>query len=179
MRVYTRRGDDGTTALSDGTRLSKAAARVAAYGDVDELNAALGVLLTEEIPVEAATALVRAQSLLFDVGAALADPSGRYALPVEAADPAWMEQWIDRMDGELAPLASFILPGGCRAAALAHQARTTCRRAERAVVALGDAGEDLGAAVPILNRLSDALFVLARWLNARAGEHDRPWHGRR
>ncbi len=176
MKVYTRTGDRGSTGLADGARVSKAAPRVAAYGDVDEANAVLGLLLSEPLPEQAAEAVRRAQSLLFDVGASLADPAGRFELPPGVSDAGWLERWIDVMAGELPALRSFILPGGTRSAALAHQARTVCRRAERDVVALQDGGDDVAAVLPFLNRLSDALFVLARWLNRRAGVPDVPWH---
>ncbi|HUK14404.1 MAG TPA: cob(I)yrinic acid a,c-diamide adenosyltransferase [Thermoanaerobaculaceae bacterium] len=175
MKVYTRVGDDGTTGLRDGSRISKAAPRVAAYGDVDELNAVIGVLRTEELPAPAGTRLEQVQATLFEVGAFLADRQARFRLSDAATQPDWLERWIDEMDTELEPLRNFVLPGGTRAAAIAHQARTVCRRAERGVVALADVGEAVAATVPFLNRLSDTLFVLARWLNRRAGTPDVRW----
>ncbi len=178
MKVYTRTGDDGSTGLGDGSRVSKASLRVAAYGDVDELNAVLGLLRSEGLPSEAAAGLERAQSLLFEVGAFLADPKARFALSQDVLAPAWVERWIDAMEDALPPLKSFVLPAGTRGAALAHLARTVCRRGERAVVALAERGDDVGAVVPFLNRLSDALFVLARWLNRREDVADTPWHAR-
>ena len=178
MKVYTRAGDDGSTGLGDGSRVSKANLRVAAYGDVDELNSAVGVLRCEQLPSEAATELERIQPLLFEVGAFLADPRGRFALPEDAVHPDWAERWIDRMEEEVPPLRNFVLPAGTRAAALSHMARTVCRRAERNVVALTERGDKVGAVIPLLNRLSDALFVLARWLNSRAGVADVVWAGR-
>lgn len=177
MRVYTRTGDDGGTALGSGQRISKASPRVAAYGDVDELNAALGLLLVETLAEPSAAALRKVQNALFDVGATLADPTGRHEIPEPVRDPGWIERWIDDMDAELPRLQSFVLPGGTRAAALAHTARCICRRAERSLVLLGDPG-DVGRVLPFLNRLSDALFVLARWLNRRAGVPDVPWRPR-
>ncbi len=178
MKVYTRTGDDGATRLADGTRVSKASVRVAAYGDVDELNAAVGMLRTEELPPGAHTELERVQSLLFEVGAFLADPEGRFALSDAVVEPGWVERWIDAMQAELPQLRSFILPAGGRPAALAHVARTVCRRAEREVVALRDHSAEVGSVIPFLNRLSDAFFVLARWLNHRGGVDDTLWHAR-
>ncbi len=179
MRIYTRSGDDGSTALGNGQRVSKAGERVAAYGDVDELNSAIGVLRVEAIPARAATELAHIQDALFHIGAFLADPSGRHRVPAELLQPLWLERWIDAMDAELPPLRSFVLPAGCRAAALAHVARAVCRRAERAVVGLRDGGESsAGGVLPFLNRLSDALFVCGRWLNQQAGVADVAWKGR-
>ena len=175
MRIYTRGGDDGFTSLADGSRVAKAVPRVEAYGDVDELNAALGVVRGETIPDDADAMVSRVQCALFEVGARLADPRGRFAPSRDVEDPGWLEGWIDDMEGGLPSLHSFIVPGGCRAAALAHLARTTCRRAERRVAALDLPGEEAARLLPFLNRLSDALFVLARWLNHRAGVADCPW----
>ena len=179
MKVYTRAGDDGSTGLADGSRVSKAALRVAAYGDLDELNAVLGVLRSEQLPPNAAAELERIQSLLFDVGAFLADPRPGAALPDEAVRPEWAERWIDRMEAELPSLRNFVLPAGTRSAATAHLARTVCRRAERTVVALAERGDPVGVAIPLLNRLSDAFFVLARWLNLHGGAPDVVWTRRR
>ncbi len=178
MKVYTRTGDDGSTGLGDGSRVSKGSRRVGAYGAVDELNAVVGVLLAEALPSPAAAELTRVQALLFEVGAFLSDPRGRFVLSEDVLRPGWLERWIDEMEGDLPPLRNFVLPSGARAAALAHLARTACRRAEREVVVLRDGGEEIGAVIPLLNRLSDALFVLARWLNLRAGVADALWQGR-
>ena len=179
VRIYTRSGDDGSTALGNGLRVSKAANRVGAYGEVDELNAAVGVLLAEPLPERAAAELTRVQDVLFHVGALLADPTGRHRVPSELLHPVWLERWIDQMDAELPPLRNFVLPGGCRPAALAHVARAVCRRAERLAVALVEGGETSAADVlPLLNRLSDALFVCARWLNRQAGGGDVVWKAR-
>lgn len=175
MRVYTRGGDGGVTSLADGSRVSKAVGRIRSCGDLDELNAVLGVLASEPLPEEASESVRRVQGALFEAGAYVADPSGRQPLGAWVADPSWLERWIDEMAAELEPLRSFIVPGGSRTAALAHHARAVCRRAERSLVALSDAGEAVGKVVPFLNRLSDALFVLARWLNRRAAVPDVPW----
>jgi cob(I)alamin adenosyltransferase len=178
VKVYTRTGDDGSTGLGDGSRVSKGSRRVGAYGAVDELNAVVGVLQAESLPPRAAAELTRIQALLFEVGAFLSDPRGRFGLSEDVLRPDWLERWIDEMEGDLPPLRHFVLPSGVRAAALAHVARTACRRAEREVAALGDGGEEVGAVIPLLNRFSDALFVLARWLNLRAGVADALWQGR-
>lgn len=179
MRIYTRGGDDGSTALGNGQRVSKAAPRVEAYGEVDELNSAVGVLLAETLPERATAELTRAQDALFHVGAFLADPTGRHRVPAELLQAGWLERWIDQMDAELPPLRHFVLPAGSRAAALAHLARAICRRAERRVVGLREGGDlAAGDVLPLLNRLSDALFVCARWLNLRAGVGDVAWKAR-
>lgn len=179
MRIYTRAGDGGLTGLADGARVSKAAPRVSAYGDVDEFNSTLGVLVAEGVPAETGAVLAEVQSALFAVGTLLADPTGSEPLSDVLRDTNWIERWIDSMEADLEPLQNFIVPGGCKAAALAQLARTVCRRAERHVVGVRDAGGEVGAVIPFLNRLSDAMFVLARWLNRRAGVADTPWHGPR
>jgi cob(I)alamin adenosyltransferase len=171
-RIYTRTGDAGQTGLGDGSRVAKHAPRIAALGDVDELNAIVGLLLCEELPDEVRTLLTGIQHDLFDLGGELSVPGGSF---FKDTQPARLEQTIDRFNGELEPLKEFILPGGTRAAALAHHARTVCRRAERAAVALA---QDETVSIPArqyLNRLSDLLFVLARWLNRHAGRGDTLW----
>jgi cob(I)alamin adenosyltransferase len=178
VKVYTRTGDDGSTRLADGSRVSKACVRVAAYGGVDELNAAVGLLRAEELPAAARRELERVQRVLFEVGAFLSDPQGSFEMSAEVVDPGWLEHWIDAMQNELPELRNFILPAGVRSAALAHAARTVCRRAEREVVALRDNGAGVGEVIPLLNRLSDAFFVLARWLNHATGLADTAWHAR-
>lgn len=178
MKIYTRTGDAGETSLLSGGRVAKDHARVEAYGTLDELNATLGVLATEPLPAGVVGRLQAVQETLFALGSALADPEGRLAGDPAAWNPAQLEAWIDVMDGELDELRSFILPGGGRAAALAHLARTVCRRAERRLLALVRGGEAVPEGViPWVNRLSDALFVLARFLNARLGIADPEWHG--
>ena len=176
MKIYTRTGDGGETSLLSGGRVAKDHPRIEVYGTLDELNSLLGLLLTEPVPKGDASELEGVQSALFAMGAALADAEGRFARdPSEwAADP--LERWIDGMEGELEKLKSFILPGGCRAAAIAHVARTVCRRAERcATAASREPGGIPDGILVYLNRLSDALFVLARWLNARSGVKERRW----
>ena len=176
MKIYTKTGDAGETSLLSGGRVAKDHPRIEAYGTLDELNSLLGLLLAEPIPGAAVVELEQVQSALFSMGAALADAEGRFARdPAEwAAGP--IERWIDGMDGELEKLRSFILPGGCRAAAIAHAARTVCRRAERCATAAGrEPGGIPDGILVYLNRLSDGLFVLARWLNAQAGVSERRW----
>ncbi len=182
MKIYTRSGDGGETGLASGGRVAKDDPRVEAYGSVDELNAVLGVLLAEPLGEATAAGLGGVQETLFHLGGALADPEGRLKQNASRWDAVGLEAWIDEMEEELEPLKAFILPGGTRAAALAHLARTVCRRAERRVLALASSGQDVpGGAVAYLNRLSDLLFVLARWLNRQAGVADVRWEpgGRR
>lgn len=171
-KIYTRTGDAGTTGLGDGARVGKDAPRIAALGDVDELNAVVGLLLCEDLPAEVRALLTGIQHDLFDLGGELSVPGGAF---LKDTQPARLEQAIDRFNDELTPLKEFILPGGTRAAALTHHARTVCRRAERAVVALAQMEAVSVAARQYLNRLSDLLFVLARWLNKHAGAGDVLW----
>jgi len=161
-RIATRTGDDGTTGLADGSRVSKSAHRVAAMGDVDELNSQLGVLLAEPLPDEVRTLLQQIQHELFNLGGELSLP-GQSLLKAEAV--AALDAALERHNATLPPLAEFILPGGTRSAAIAHVARTVARRAERALVALGETDTLNAAPRQYLNRLSDLLFVLARVLN--------------
>lgn len=179
MKIYTRTGDQGATSLFDGTRVSKADARVDAYGEVDEINAALGVVVAAGVDAGVTALLTGIQRDLHAVGALLADPRHRIASRVEKAtlDEAAvqrLEAAIDRFDEELSPLRRFILPGGTPAAASLHVARTVCRRAERRIVGLGE-GEVDPIVVTYVNRLSDLLFTLARLVNHRAGVADTEW----
>jgi cob(I)alamin adenosyltransferase len=179
-RIYTRTGDDGTTSLGSGERRKKYDLRVAAYGTLDEVNAVIG-LIRLHTAVEAAldAALARIQNDLFDVEADLClsekGPSGA-RLTVTEAQVAWLEREIDRLNAELAPLRSFVLPGGSPAAAYTHLARTVCRRAERLMVELKDTpGETVTApSLQYVNRLSDFLFVAGRWMNDK-GARDVLW----
>ena len=167
-RIYTRTGDDGTTGLADGTRLAKDAPRVASMGDLDELNAHLGVVLANPLPEAIRDTLVDAQHTLFDVGAELAMPS---AAIVDDARVAALEAALDALNADLPPLKEFILPGGGAAAAAVHVARAVCRRAERRLVALAREEPSNEASRRYVNRLSDYLFVAARVLaRAEAGE---------
>ncbi len=178
MKIYTRTGDTGDTSLFDGTRVSKADARVDAYGDVDELNAWLGSVRAAGLPDDLDGALVRIQRDLFAMGAILADPSHRIAERVEKAtlgdaDVARLEALIDACEAELPPLRHFILAGGAPPGAALHVARTVCRRAERRIVSLQPPVDPL--AVRYINRLSDLLFVLARTINHRVGAPETEW----
>jgi cob(I)alamin adenosyltransferase len=173
-KVVTRTGDAGETGLADGTRLAKHAPRIAALGSVDELNSHLGVLLAEPLDADSQELLIAVQNDLFDLGGELALPERPV---VDATRLARLDAAIAHLNADLPPLREFILPGGDRAAALAHVCRATCRRAERDLWAL-DAIEPLNQDAPrYLNRLSDLLFVLARVLNRRAGQAETCWRG--
>lgn len=171
-RIYTRTGDDGTTGLSDGSRVDKDAERIAALGDVDELNSTIGVLLSETLPEAIASALAIVQHDLFDLGGELSLPG--HAI-VSEGYVARLEQELDQLNETLPPLAEFILPGGTRAAAAAHVARAVCRRAERSLVALSRVESVSPLLLQYVNRLSDLLFVMCRALNAAAGRPDVLW----
>ncbi len=176
MKVYTRGGDGGETSLLSGGRVGKASPRVEAYGTIDELSSLIGLLRCEDLPDETGRRLDEIQQTLFAIGASLADPEGRMEHPPEPWEAGPLEDWIDAMDSELDPLRVFILPGGSRPAALAHVARTICRRAERRVLSLTDDGTEVQPdLIAYLNRLSDALFVLARFMNSRAGVAEIEW----
>lgn len=179
MKIYTKTGDEGETSLYGQTRVSKADARVDAYGEVDELNACLGAARAAGVDADIAATIELMQKQLFALGARLADPSSKIAdrvtkTVIAQADVEVLEQTIDRLEAELPPLRKFILPGGSVAGAQLHVARTVCRRAERRVVSLGrDAVEPI--LVVYLNRVSDLLFVMARAVNGRAGVSETEW----
>ena len=178
VKIYTRTGDAGETSLFDGSRVSKADSRVDAYGDVDELNAWLGLVRANGLDADLDQPLLRIQQDLFALGAQLADPRDRIAdrvrkASLDDADVARLEQLIDRLESELPPLRRFILAGGSPAGAALHVARTVCRRAERRMVALTPAPE--AVLVKYVNRLSDLLFVIARVVNHRAGMPEVEW----
>jgi cob(I)alamin adenosyltransferase len=181
-RIYTRSGDDGSTALGTGERVPKTSPRIAACGTVDELNAQLGVVLTVNPAAELAGPLLRIQSELLHAGAQLSRPGSSGAAPsgpqIEARHIAELEKLIDGLNAQLEPLKDFVLPGGHLAAAHLHVARTVCRRAERLMIELAQQepiGEHL---VPYLNRLSDLLFVMARYQNKVAGVDEPLWDSR-
>ncbi len=179
MRIYTKTGDNGETGLFDGTRVSKADPRVAAYGSVDELNAWLGVVRAAGPGPDLDDLLTRIQRDLFALGALLADPSHKISARVDKVtlgpdDVTRLERAIDTFEAELPPLRRFILAGGSPPGAMLHLARTVCRRAERDMVALGADHVDL-IAIQYINRLSDLLFVMARLVNHRAGVPETEW----
>lgn len=179
MTLYTGTGDRGETALFDGSRVSKADARVGAYGEIDELNATLGVVLATGLDADLSEMVIEIQRDLFALGAQLADPGSRIAERVTKAtvsdvDVKKLERWIDDLDARLPPLRRFVLPGGAPAGAVLHVARGVCRRAERRIVGLGV--ETLEPALlHYVNRLSDLLFVVARTVNSRQKVTEREW----
>jgi cob(I)alamin adenosyltransferase len=186
VKVYTRGGDRGETSLFGGDRVQKDDPRVEAYGAVDELNALLGVALSEIGDKDLRELLEGVQCSLFDLGGELATPGveeraarGKPIPRVSDADVEGLEQAIDRLDAELDPLRVFVLPGGARGAALLHHARTVCRRAERRVVRLGAEADLSPTLIRYLNRLSDLLFVVARVVNRRQDVAEPTWEGRK
>lgn len=181
MKIYTKTGDDGTTGLLGPDRVRKDDRRIDAYGTVDELNAAIGVARAANPGPNVDASLARVQNDLFVLGSALADPSpdGPFFHAVTPEHVAWLERQIDTLQEALPALTQFILPGGTPAAAQTHLARTICRRAERLVVSLmSQDDQHVSESVLVyLNRLSDALFVIARAINQNAGVSDIPWSG--
>jgi len=175
MKIYTRTGDHGDTSLFGGARVAKNDPRIEAYGTVDELNSQIGVVRAAAPPSEIDAELNRIQADLFEIGAHLASPGTSRFTGVDPQRIEALERAIDAMERELAPLTSFILPGGSLAAAHLHVARTVCRRAERCVVALQDDTPATVSTVTYINRLSDYLFVAARFANRRAGVDDIIW----
>ena len=175
-RIYTRGGDRGETSLGDGSRASKLDPRIGAFGTVDELNAALGVVLATDGAEELWETLARVQNELFDVGADLSVPwDVADRLRVEQGSIDRLERDCDRFNAALPELRSFVLPGGTEAAARLHVARTTCRRAERDALAASEQVELNPLVLVYLNRLSDLLFILARAANAAAGREEPLW----
>jgi len=172
-KIYTRTGDKGTTGLGDGSRVAKDHAQIEAIGTVDELNSVLGVVMAESLPEDVATVFATIQHRLLDLGAELSLPPGNNRLRNRDVD--YLEKTLDQYNATLEPLMDFILPGGSKAAALCHVARTVCRRAERTLVHLNGTAEVSGLSLAYLNRLSDLLFVLARVLNKASGQPDILW----
>jgi len=171
-KITTRTGDGGDTGLGDGSRVRKDSARVALLGEIDELNSAIGVLLAETVPEKIRQGLEGVQHDLFDLGGDVSIP-GRATMSGVQIEK--LETLQEELNSDLSPLKEFILPGGTRAAALAHLARAVCRRAERSLVALSSSGKVADAGRIYLNRLSDLLFVLARVLNREGGRDDVLW----
>jgi len=179
MKIYTKTGDDGTTGLFGGKRVAKYSLRIEAYGTVDELNAVIGVALTNDITPNVAEPLRHISSLLFTVGSDLATPqdaSQKASVPaIREEHVDYLEQRIDEYQEHLPMLRNFILPGGSAGGAQLHLARTVCRRAERAIVALKQEEEINPIVLRFINRLSDYLFVAARFVNAKEGHEDIEW----
>lgn len=175
-RIYTRTGDDGSTGLGDGRRVPKDSLRVHAYGTVDEANSCIGVVLAEPLPEPVTACLIRVQHQLFDLGGELCVPGMEL---IHAADIDGLEQALDAFNADLPALANFILPGGGRAAAAAHVARTVVRRAERETVTLAGVETVRPEVVRYLNRLSDLLFVIARVLARHSGAGEALWQRER
>ena len=179
MKIYTKTGDAGDTGLLGGMRVSKADLRVDAYGEVDELNASLGTTAANVSNTEIGSVLEQIQRDLFSVGALLANPTRAGGkndkISLDLEDVHRLEETIDRFDSRLPDLTQFILPGGSPGGSLLHQARSVCRRAERKVVALASSEPVAESVIPYLNRLSDLLFVLARFENQDRGVEEKPW----
>ena len=171
-KIYTKTGDDGTTGMGDGSRVAKYSARVQAIGDVDELNSVLGILLTEPLRANIHAALSLVQHDLFNLGGELCMP-GYVMIKTERVTA--LENILDELNDTLEPLKEFILPGGSRAAAYCHLARTVCRRAERTMHSLNGQEKITAISLQYINRLSDLLFVLCRILNKDAGVPDVLW----
>ena len=171
-RIYTRTGDDGTTALSDGSRIAKHALRIQALGELDELNSHIGLVMAYEIPLAIREYFQEIQHLLFDMGSDISLPGRASLLPHHVE---WLEKWLEEFNADLPPLREFILPGGNPAAACCHVARTVCRRVERSLVALAQTETVPDLALTFINRLSDFLFVTARVLARREGGKELIW----
>lgn len=179
FKIYTKTGDDGTTGLVGGTRVKKYAPRLEAYGTIDELNSHLGVIRSLDIPQEIVELLIQIQNKLFNIGSRLAsDEKGdefTSGLAVQKQDIEVLEKVIDQYEEELPELRNFILPGGELSVAQCHVARTVCRRAERRIVEFSEQGNVQPELIKYVNRLSDFLFVLARYLGHQKGVDETPW----
>ena len=171
-KIYTKTGDDGSTAVSDGKRIGKDHLRIQAIGEVDELNSFIGVILSHRPSPQITTLMTQIQHQLFDLGGELSLPS-HVAIKVESVDQ--LEKLLDQYNATLNPLKEFILPGGSPLASFCHYARTICRRAERQVVALNHEEPVSTNILAYLNRLSDLLFVIARVINHQQGQSDVLW----
>ena len=173
-KIYTRTGDDGSTSLGNGERTAKDDARVEAYGTVDELNSALGLVAARELPADASALVSAIQQKLFDLGGELCIPNTSV---LTADDVTSLEAALDELNADLPPLKDFVLPGGNETAAACHLARAICRRAERRTVSLAEEADVNPHTLRYLNRLSDLLFVLARTLNRIGGNAEVIWTG--
>lgn len=171
-KITTRTGDDGTTGLADGSRISKDSPRIEAIGATDELNSQIGLILTEKLPPAARACLTDIQHELFGLGGELATPGRSF---ISAEQVAHLDAQIEQFNTDLPPLKEFILPGGCKATALCHVTRAVCRRAERNCIALAQKESVSPAVLQYLNRLSDLLFILCRVVNCDSGQPDVLW----
>lgn len=181
MKIYTKTGDTGTTALFGGKRVSKADLRIDTYGTVDELNAYIGLVRDQEVNFNRKNVLVEIQDRLFTMGSILATEPGNTKVKIPALsenDITFLETEIDGMEAKLPPMKSFVLPGGHSSVSCCHVARTVCRRAERLVIALDSQEKVDPLIVQYLNRLSDYLFVLSRKMTAELGAEETPWKPR-
>lgn len=172
-QIYTRTGDKGNTSLGNGEAICKDHLRIECLGTVDELNSVLGIIVAEEFVSSFDADLVIIQHDLFNLGGEMCIPGTTL---LDATKSKWLEERIDLMNKNLEPLEEFVLPGGCKAAAYCHLARTVCRRAERCMVRLSQSEELSEGSIRYINRLSDYLFVLARTLNRESGERDVLWN---
>jgi cob(I)alamin adenosyltransferase len=178
MKIYTKTGDTGTTALFGGKRVSKADLRIETYGTVDELNSYMGLVRDQPVNQNRKSILVEIQDRLFTIGSILATEPGNTKVKVPSLsqeDVTLLEKEIDLMDAQLPPMKSFVLPGGHQSVSFCHIARTVCRRAERLVIALDATEKTDPLVVQYLNRLSDYLFVLSRKMSAELGAEETPW----
>lgn len=177
MKIYTKKGDSGETSLFGGERVSKSTERIEAYGNVDELNSFIGLASSYDLSAKGDEYLQKVQELLFILGADLATPlSSKTRIDrIQEKDIQFLENVIDELEKDLEPLKNFILPGGSQPGATLHVARTVCRRAERAAVACQKVDEISDNCIKFLNRLSDFLFVIARYENKNAGVRETPW----
>ena len=173
-KIYTRNGDKGKTRLANGEEVSKDSLRVAAYGDIDELNSIVGLVLTENPDDKLAVVLSSIQHTLFDLGGELASDGMIVGLVTDQHTTS-LEKHIDQMNSELPPLEEFILPGGTKSASLLHLSRTVCRRAERSIITLNQSETVAAEIIQYVNRLSDLLFVMARYENHRSGNQEVFW----
>ncbi len=181
MKVYTRKGDSGTTQLIGGERVSKDHARIDAYGTIDELNSHMGLIAYQPECRKHLEQIISIQNTLFTIGSILAEQPGgsNMELPtIGQADIDQIEAWIDGMDESLEPLKSFVLPGGHDVVSMIHIARCVCRRAERAIVRVYESEEGDELVLAYVNRLSDGLFVFARWISKQVGAKEIPWQPR-
>lgn len=181
MKIYTKTGDQGTTSLFGGKRVSKSDLRIDAYGTVDELNSYIGLLRDQEVNIKRKEVLVEIQDRLFTVGSILATEPGNLKVKIpllQEMDITFLEKQIDEMDAQLPPMKSFVLPGGHVSVSFGHVARTVCRRAERLVIALDLQEKVDELVIKYLNRLSDYLFVLCRMMTKELGAEETPWKPR-